>query len=116
MTASAPPRRSSNYLESNAAECVKAVRDLEPYVASHYLILDETTRINLELTQNYQGERKDTLLAVIDRTLTPMGGRRLRQWLLYPLLDPPAIRDRLEGVQELVESFSDAPGIETGAP
>jgi DNA mismatch repair protein MutS len=94
-----------SYLESNAAECVKAVHDLEPYVASNYLILDETTRINLELTHNYQGERKGALLAVIDRTLTPMGARRLRQWLLYPLLDPPAIRERQEGVQELVDHF-----------
>src|SRR6266404_4220291 len=94
-----------NYLENNAAECAKAVHDLEPYVASNYLILDETARINLELTHNYQGERKGNLLAVIDRTLTPMGTRRFRQWLLYPLLDPPAIRERQEGVQELVDHF-----------
>ena len=51
------------------------------------LVLDETTRTNLELIANYQGDRKGSLLAVIDRTLTPMGARRLRQWLLYPLLD-----------------------------
>ena len=94
-----------SYLENNAAECVKTVRGLEPYEASNYLILDETTRINLELTHNYQGERKGALLAVIDRTLTPMGTRRLRQWLLYPLLDVPAIRERQEGIQELVDHF-----------
>jgi DNA mismatch repair protein MutS len=94
-----------SYLESNAAECARAVHDLEPYVASNYLILDETTRINLELINNYQGERKGALLAVIDRTLTPMGARRLRQWLLYPLLDAPAIRERQGGVQELVDHF-----------
>ena len=94
-----------SYLENNAAECVKTVHGLEPYEASNYLILDETTRINLELTHNYQGERKGALLAVIDRTLTPMGTRRLRQWLLYPLLDVPAIRERQEGIQELVDHF-----------
>src|SRR4029434_7353078 len=43
--------------------------------------------------------------AVIDRTLTPMGARRLCQCLLYPLLDERAIRDRHEGVQELVDQF-----------
>ena len=94
-----------SYLENNAAECVKTVHDLEPYEASNYLILDETTRINLELIHNYQGERKGALLGVIDRTLTPMGTRRLRQWLLYPLLDVPAIRERQEGIQELVDHF-----------
>ena len=70
------------YLESNAADSLQVLRDLEPYVASSYLVLDETTRINLELVSNYQGDRKGSLLAVIDRTLTPMGARRLRQCLL----------------------------------
>ena len=93
------------YLESNAADSLQVLRDLEPYVASSYLVLDETTRINLELVSNYQGDRKGSLLAVIDRTLTPMGARRLRQCLLYPLLDEQAIRDRHEGVQELVDQF-----------
>jgi DNA mismatch repair protein MutS len=93
------------YLESNAADSLPVLRDLEPYVASSYLVLDETTRINLELVSNYQGDKKGSLLAVVDRTLTPMGARRLRQCLLYPLLDEQAIRDRHEGVQELVEQF-----------
>jgi len=93
------------YLESNVADSLQVLRDLEPYVASSYLVLDETTRINLELVSNYQGDKKGSLLAVIDRTLTPMGARRLRQCLLYPLLDEQAIRDRHEGVQELVDQF-----------
>jgi DNA mismatch repair protein MutS len=93
------------YLESNAPASLKVLGDLEPYIASHYLVLDETTRINLELVSNYQGDRKGSLLAVIDRTLTPMGARRLRHCLLYPLLDPQAIRERQEGVQELVDNF-----------
>ncbi|MGH7927776.1 MAG: DNA mismatch repair protein MutS, partial [Candidatus Binatia bacterium] len=59
-----------------------------------------------ELVTAYDGQRKGSLLAVLDRTLTPMGARRLRHWLLYPLLDKRAIRARLDGVQELVENFS----------
>ena len=94
-----------SYLETNAAESLEVLRDLEPYAASNYLVLDETTRVNLELASNYQGERKGSLLAVIDRTATPMGARRLRQWLLYPLLDEKAISERQDGVQELVENF-----------
>ena len=93
------------YLERNAADSLQVLRDLEPYVTSSTLVLDETTRTNLELISNYQGDRKGSLLAVIDRTLTPMGARRLRQCLLYPLLDEQAIRNRHEGVQELVERF-----------
>ena len=93
------------YLETNAAESLKVLRELEPYETSHYLVLDETTRKNLELEANYHGDRKGSLLAILDRTLTPMGARRLRHWLLYPLLDEKAIRERQNGIQELVENF-----------
>jgi DNA mismatch repair protein MutS len=94
------------YLEANVAEALKVLRDLELYEASSFLVLDETTRMNLELVCAYNGQRKGSLLAVLDRTLTSMGARRLRQWLLYPLLDERVIRARLDGVQELAENFS----------
>jgi DNA mismatch repair protein MutS len=93
------------YLENNAADSLPVLRSVEAYVAASFLVLDETTRINLELVSNYLGDKKGSLLAVVDRTLTPMGARRLRQCLLYPLLDEQAIRDRHEGVQELVDQF-----------
>ncbi len=93
------------YLESTAAESLSAVRSLEPYVASNYLVLDEATGVNLELISSYQGQRKGSLLAILDRTETPMGARRLRQWLLYPLLDEGAIRERQEGVQSLIDNY-----------
>jgi DNA mismatch repair protein MutS len=94
------------YLENNAPESLKLLRAFEPYVAAHYLSLDETTRVNLELVADYHGDRKGSLLDILDRTSTPMGARRLRQWLLYPLLDEKTIRARLDGVQEFVESYS----------
>ena len=94
------------YLEANVAGALKVLCDLELYEPSSYLALDETTRVNLELVAGYDGQRKGSLLAVLDRTRTPMGARRLRQWLLYPLLDERAIRARLDGVQEVVENFS----------
>ncbi|HEU4343557.1 MAG TPA: DNA mismatch repair protein MutS [Candidatus Binatia bacterium] len=90
-----------SYLDRNAPDSLKALRDLEPYNASHYLVLDDSTRRNLELVASYQGDRKGSLLAVLDRTVTSMGARRLRQWLLYPLLDEKAIGARQDGVQEL---------------
>jgi DNA mismatch repair protein MutS len=67
------------------------------------LPLDEMTRRNLELGEPLRaGAEGATLLAVIDHTLTPMGGRLLRRWLLAPLVDPAAINARLDAVQVLV--------------
>ncbi len=94
------------YLAANAVDSLRLLRDLEPYESSNFLVLDEATRRNLELVANYQGDRKGSLLAILDRTLTPMGARRIRQWLLYPLVDRNAIRERQSGIQELVENFS----------
>ena len=64
-----------------------------------YLWLDEMTRRNLELVEPLRaGSRGATLLETIDLTLTPMGARLLRQWLLSPLRDPAAIGRRLDAV------------------
>src|SRR5467141_2855899 len=67
--------------------------------------LDEMTRRNLELVEPLRSggdAEAATLLGVIDRTLTPMGGRLLRRWLLAPLVDPAAINARLDAVAVLV--------------
>lgn len=93
------------YLEENLPEVPSLLRELQPYSSSAYLMLDETTRQNLELLRDLRGETKGSLLAVLDYTLTPMGARRLRQWILYPLLDEAAIRERHDGVEELVEHY-----------
>ena len=94
------------YLQANAGDSLKLLRELEPYAVANYLVLDDATRMNLELVANYQGDRKGSLLAIVDRTLTAIGARRLRQWLLYPLLDERAIRARYDGVEELTQSFA----------
>jgi DNA mismatch repair protein MutS len=65
-----------------------------------YLWIDEMTRRNLELVEPLRaGARGCTLLEVIDATITPMGGRLLRQWLLSPLRDPAAVNARLDAVE-----------------
>ncbi len=94
-----------SFLEENSPSVVKALRDLRPYSSSQYLMLDETTRRNLELLSDFQGNKRNSLLGILDATQTPMGARRLRQWILYPLLEERAIRDRQEGVEELVENY-----------
>jgi DNA mismatch repair protein MutS len=68
------------------------------------LPLDEMTRRNLELVEPLRaGAEGGTLLETIDRTLTPMGGRLLRRWLLAPLVDPVAINARLDAVEVLIK-------------
>ena len=67
------------------------------------LPLDDMTRRNLELVEPLRpGAEGATLLEVLDRTLTPMGGRLLRRWLLAPLIDPATIIGRLDAVQVIV--------------
>ena len=69
--------------------------------------LDEMTRRNLELVDSLRGtDTQGTLLAVLDRTTTPMGARLLRQWLLAPLLDRASIEARLDAVQALLDDAS----------
>ena len=68
------------------------------------LPLDEMTRRNLELVEPLRaGAEGATLLDVIDGTLTPMGGRLLRRWLLAPLVEPAAINARLDAVETLLK-------------
>jgi DNA mismatch repair protein MutS len=72
---------------------------------SEFMVLDEVTRRNLELTSTLQGgKRRGSLLAVLDRTRTAMGGRKLSRWLNYPLLDVDEIQRRQEAVTELTEN------------
>ena len=74
----------------------------QPRRSEGRLWLDEMTRRNLELVEPLRaGARGATLLEVIDSTVTPMGGRLLRQWLLNPLCEPAAIEKRLDAVETL---------------
>ncbi|MBN1142416.1 MAG: DNA mismatch repair protein MutS [Deltaproteobacteria bacterium] len=69
------------------------------------LVLDDVTRRNLELSCTLQGgKRRGSLLGVLDRTETAMGGRKLYHWLNYPLLQVAEIQRRQEAVQELFEN------------
>ncbi len=87
-----------------AGALLRYARELKPGGRrGDVLPLDEMTRRNLELVEPLRaGAEGATLLEVIDRTLTPMGGRLLRRWLLAPLVDPAAINARLDAVQVLV--------------
>jgi DNA mismatch repair protein MutS len=80
------------------------IRGLETDRLDDYLWVDDRSCRNLELTANLQdGRRKGSLLDVLDRTVTAMGGRLLKRWLRYPLLDRDRIEARLDAVAAAAE-------------
>ncbi len=80
------------------------IRSLEYYLSGRFMELDLTARRNLELTETMRSkEKKGTLLWVLDKTKTAMGGRMLRSWIERPLLSPAAITRRSGAVAELVK-------------
>ena len=81
------------------------IRELQYYTTGRFMELDMDARRNLELTETMRSkEKKGTLLWVLDKTHTAMGGRMLRSWLEKPLLDPAEITRRHSAVEELVDS------------
>ena len=81
------------------------IRRLELLGDDHYMELDYTTRRNLELTENLRsGEKRGSLLWVLDKTKTAMGARNLRAWLTRPLRDVAAIERRLGAVEALTKN------------
>jgi DNA mismatch repair protein MutS len=92
-----------HYLRETQKGRVGHLRSLTPYRTREFLVLDEATRRNLELTVTIaEGKRKGSLLGLMDRTVTAMGGRKLKQWINYPLTDTGEINRRLDAVAELV--------------
>lgn len=93
-----------HYMQVNLLGSCGHITKVLPYSRSDYMILDEATVRNLEVFQStsFQG-RRGSLLDILDQTRTAMGGRKLQQWLRYPLLDLEQINLRLEAVSELVE-------------
>ena len=81
------------------------IRELQYYTSGKFMELDLDARRNLELTETMRAkEKKGTLLWVLDKTHTAMGGRMLRSWLEKPLLDPGEITRRQGAVEALVEN------------
>ena len=92
------------YLKKTQKEELRHIRSLQTYHANNFMVLDETTRRNLELTVTLQdGKKHGSLLGVLDRTVTAMGGRTLRHWIQYPLIDLQEILRRQEAIAELVD-------------
>jgi DNA mismatch repair protein MutS len=92
------------YAEENQKKPLSHIRPLSFYQVQDFMVIDEVTKRNLELIQPlFERGQKGSLFWVLDETMTAMGGRKLKQWLNYPLMDIGEIESRLEGVSELKE-------------
>jgi len=91
-----------SYVQTTQRDTVPHLRLPRRYSPGNFVVLDGNTQRNLELVESLADKRRrGTLLSVLDRTLTSMGGRKLRHWILHPLVDVEEIRERLDGVANL---------------
>ena len=90
-----------HYVHTDLKLCVEHIKEIRTEYLSRYMLLDRSTQRHLELFDGLH-EKGHTLLAFLDKTATPMGGRLLKQWLLHPLLDVQHIAFRQEGIAELL--------------
>lgn len=91
-----------DYLKQTNAGALQSVTSLSTYSTSGFMVLDAAARRNLELTHSMSADtRGASLLSIIDKTRTAMGGRLLRKWLDQPLLDVKKINRRLDAIEEM---------------
>lgn len=94
------------YLEDTQKTSLDHINTIKIYNTTRYMALDINARRNLEITEKMRDKsKKGTLLWVLDKTSTSMGGRLLRRWLNDPLIDRKEINNRLDAVEELKDSI-----------
>ncbi len=95
------------YLYENQKTSLEHFTHLTPYLISKYMLLDSSTRRNLELTETLrEKQKKGSLLWVLDKTRTAMGARMLRSFLEQPLIDRACIEQRLDAIETLCREVS----------
>ncbi|MCS7258053.1 MAG: DNA mismatch repair protein MutS [candidate division WOR-3 bacterium] len=93
------------YLSETQKTALPHIRKITHYRDDNYMLIDWTTRKNLELTERIRdGSSKNTLLDILDKTQTPLGSRLLRKWLLAPLINVNEIKLRQDAIEELILS------------
>ena len=94
------------YIEETQKTKLEHINKITIYTITKYMSLDINARRNLELTEKLRDKsKKGTLLWVLDKTATSMGGRLLRRWISDPLIDVAEINNRLDAVQELKDDI-----------
>ncbi len=94
------------YIKETQKIDMKHINNIESYDISSFMILDNIARKNLELTETLRDKnKKGSLIWVLDKTSTSMGGRLLRKWIEKPLINVAEINYRKEGVSELKQDI-----------
>jgi len=94
------------YVESAQKVELKNILHIDFYATNDFLILDAASRRNLEITETLRDKNKrGSLLWVLDKTVTSMGGRTLKKWIEQPLVDLEEINKRLDAVGEFKDKF-----------
>jgi DNA mismatch repair protein MutS len=91
-----------HYLKHQLRRNIDHLTSLRCDSPAEYVMLDAATQTNLELVES-RGSRNTSLLAVLDRTITPMGGRRLRSWILQPLRNLHELERRQQMIADLLQ-------------
>jgi DNA mismatch repair protein MutS len=91
-----------HYLKHQLRRKIDHLTSLRCDAPADYVMLDAATQTNLELVES-RGTRDTSLLAVLDRTITPMGGRRLHAWILQPLRDLQELERRQQMIADLLQ-------------
>ena len=95
-----------DYIESTQKVDSTHIESIQAYKIEQYMMIDSASRRNLEITETMRdAKKKGSLLWVLDKTSTAMGGRMLRRWLEQPLMDVDEIQMRLDAVEELKAGF-----------
>ena len=93
-----------SYIKENYQSKISHISKISVISLDDFMILDNTTRRNLEVTSTLFGQGKEgTLISILDDTCTPMGGRLLKRWITHPLIRLPLIRERLNRVDSFYQ-------------
>ncbi len=92
-----------HYLKHQLRRKIDHLASLRCDAPTDYVLLDAATQANLELVASSRGLRDTSLLAALDRTVTPMGGRRLRNWILQPIRDLAELGCRQQFIADLIQ-------------
>jgi DNA mismatch repair protein MutS len=94
------------YVRETQKQTIQHFTGIETYSLSKFLLVDDLSCRNLELIKNIRTDTKQgTLLGILDRTVTAMGGRLIKQWIKYPLLDISEIQSRQDAVEDAKDNI-----------
>lgn len=111
-----------HYVETQLRRSMQHLRSIQTYQTDSYVLIDSSSQANLDLVTSRSGGVKTSLLGAIDRTTTPMGARKLRNWVLHPIRNLETLVARQDLVEaymresfllhEIREAFSDVRDVE----